>query len=127
MGAGIVAMGGAVGTAGRALLDEAIPDLLAVPFGILVINLTGAFLLGLLLSVLRRFGPDTGRLQTVRLLCGTGVLGGYTTYSALAADSVLLIDGGDLARGLGYALITVLAGALLSWAGLAAGRGRRAS
>ncbi len=120
--AGIVALGGAAGTAARALLGDAISDVAAVPFGILVINLTGAFLLGLLLAVLRRLGPDVGRRQTVRLLCGTGVLGGYTTYSALATDTVLLLDGGDLARGLGYAVITVLTGALLSWAGLAGGR-----
>jgi CrcB protein len=120
--AGVVALGGAVGTAARGLLGAVVPDVAGVPFGILVINLAGAFVLGLLLAVLGRLGPDVGRRQTIRLLCGTGVLGGFTTYSALATDTVLLIDGGDLLRGLGYAVITVLAGALLSWAGLLGGR-----
>jgi CrcB protein len=120
--AGLVALGGAVGTAARALLGAAIPDAAGVPFGILVINLAGAFVLGLLLAVLQRLGPDVGRRQVVRLLGGTGVLGGFTTYSALATDTVLLIDGGDLPRGLGYAVITVVAGALLSWAGIVCGR-----
>ncbi len=120
--AGVVAVGGAVGTAARAMLGVVIPDVAGVPFGVFVINLAGAFLLGLLLAVLGRLGPDAGRRRTIRLLCGTGVLGGFTTYSALATDTVLLIDGGDLLRGLGYAVITVLAGAVLSWAGLVTGR-----
>lgn len=120
--AAVVAFGGAVGTAARAVLGAAIPDVAGVPFGILMINLAGAFLLGLLLTVLGRLGPDTGPRRTVRLLAGTGVLGGFTTYSALATDTVLLIDGGEVLRGIGYAMITVLLGAVLSWAGILSGR-----
>lgn len=120
--AAVVAVGGAVGTAARAVLGAAIPDVAGVPFGILMINLAGAFLLGLLLALLGRLGPDVRPRRTVRLLVGTGVLGGFTTYSALATDTVLLIEGGDVLRGVGYAMITVLLGALLSWAGILGGR-----
>lgn len=118
---GLVALGGSVGTAARALIAAAVPQPAGIPAGILMINVAGAFLLGLLLGVLHRLGPDVGRRRAVRLLCGTGVLGGFTTYSALATDSGLLIMNGGLTAGLGYAVITVLAGALFSWAGLALG------
>lgn len=120
--AGLVAVGGAAGTTIRALLSEQIPALAGVPFDVLLINLSGAYLLGLLLAVLNRLGPDVGRRQTVRLLCGTGLLGGFTTYSALATDTALLAGSGDPMRGVGYALITVLGGALLSLAGILTGR-----
>ncbi|GAB3749723.1 fluoride efflux transporter FluC [Microlunatus parietis] len=117
----LVALGGTLGTAARALIAEAVPQSAGIPLGILAINLGGAYLLGLLLAVLHRLGPDVGRRRAVRLLCGTGVLGGFTTYSALATDSGLLLLSGDLLPALGYALVTVLAGALCSWAGLATG------
>jgi len=119
--AGLVAAGGAVGTAARAVLDHAIPRAGGIPLGILVINLAGAFLLAMLLTVLARTGPDTGRRQTVRLFCGTGLLGGFTTYSALAADTASLFDSGAPLLGLGYALVTVLGGALLSGLGILIG------
>lgn len=117
----LVALGGTIGTAARALIAAAVPQPAGLPLGILVINLAGAYLLGVLLAVLHRRGPDVGRRRAVRLLCGTGVLGGFTTYSALTTDSGLLIMNGELLSGLGYAVITVLAGGLCSWAGLASG------
>lgn len=117
----LVAFGGMIGTAARALIAAAVPQPAGLPLGILAINLAGAYLLGLLLAVLHRRGPDVGRRRAVRLLCGTGVLGGFTTYSALATDSGVMIMNGDLLPALGYAVITVLAGGLCSWAGLASG------
>lgn len=122
-----VAVGGTIGTAARYLLDAAIPDLDlpdigAIPAGILVINLTGAFLLGLLLEVLAAHGPDTGARRNVRLLCGTGILGGFTTYSALATDTALLLHDGHAAAALLYGLGTIIVGAACSVAGMALGR-----
>lgn len=117
----LVALGGTLGTAARALIAAVVPHAAGIPVGILAINLAGAYLLGLLLGVLHRLGPDVGRRRAVRLLCGTGVLGGFTTYSALATDGGLLIMSGDVLPALGYPVITVLAGALCSWAGLASG------
>ncbi|MFE1538284.1 CrcB family protein, partial [Corynebacterium bovis] len=51
---------------------------------LLAVNVVGALLLGLLTTVLARSGPDTGLRRTLRLGLGTGVLGGFTSYSALA-------------------------------------------
>ena len=118
----LVAAGGAVGTALRVLLGAAVPEVDAVPVGILLINLVGAFALGLLVEVLARRGPDAGRRRGVRLLLGTGVLGGFTTYSALAVGTTLLVEGGRPLAGIAYGLGTVLLGALCTMLGILAGR-----
>jgi protein CrcB len=122
---GVVAVGGAIGTAAREGLSTAFPAQHGVSWSIFLINITGAFLLGLLLEHLAHRGPDEGRRRTLRLLLGTGVLGGFTTYSTLATSTaVLFLDGRGLA-GTGYALLTVLAGAIATGIGLAiAGRVR---
>lgn len=123
--AALVAAGGTIGTAARAVVSRAIPHLGGVPVGILAINLAGAYLLGLLLEVLSRLGPDTGRRRHLRLLLGTGVLGGFTTYSALAVDTAGLLDSSRILAGAGYALLTVAVGGLASWAGIVTGRAVR--
>ncbi|MFT4233768.1 MAG: CrcB family protein [Microbacterium sp.] len=119
--AALVFVGGALGVAAREGLILAIPDLGAVPLAILVINLTGALLLGLLLEGLSRRGPDRGRRRAARLLVGTGFMGGFTTYSAPAADSAALIGAGSVGVGIAYALVTVIVGACATWAGILLG------
>jgi CrcB protein len=123
--AALVAAGGTVGTAARALVSRAIPHLGGLPVGILAVNLVGAYLLGLLLEALSRLGPDIGRRRRLRLLLGTGVLGGFTTYSALAVDTAGLLDTSRILAGAGYGLISVVVGGLASWAGIVTGRAVR--
>ena len=123
--AALVATGGTVGTAARVVVSRAVPHLGGLPVGILAINIAGAYLLGLLLEVLSRLGPDTGRRRHLRLLLGTGVLGGFTTYSALAVDTASLLDTSRILAAAGYALATVAVGGLASWAGIATGRAVR--
>lgn len=125
---GLVAAGGAVGTLGRHVLDALVGDVAGLPLGILVVNLTGAFLLGVLIEALALRGPDRGRRRDLRLLLGTGVLGGYTTYSLLAADVAGLVLDQRVLAALGYGGVTVVVGGLASWAGVLAARvhgGRR--
>ena len=118
----MVAVGGAIGTGAREAISLAIPPVGGVPVAILGINVVGAFLLGLLLESLLRRGPDDGRRRDLRLFLGTGVLGGFTTYSALAADSsVLLIEGSALV-GVLYAVGSVVLGVLASWSGIVLAR-----
>ena len=114
----LVALGGTVGTAAREALSLAVPDLGRVPVAILLINLTGAFALGVLMEALARRGEDRGVRRRIRLLLGTGFLGGYTTYSALAEGAARLLGDGAIVQGLGYALATVLIGGLASWLGI---------
>lgn len=114
-----VAAGGALGTAAREALTLLAPPTVGVPWITVVINVAGAFALGVLLEALALRGPDEGKHRSWRLFAGTGVLGGFTTYSALSIDTVLLL-GTSPAWGVLYAAGTVLLGFAAGAAGIAA-------
>ncbi|MGA8988492.1 FluC/FEX family fluoride channel [Aeromicrobium sp.] len=117
----LVAAGGAAGTLCRygtlAVLDT---DQL-FPLATFVVNVAGSFVLGALLATLlvRDHSVPANRL---RLLLGTGFLGGFTTYSALAVETDALLRSDHGALGLAYALSTVAAGLLAALAGVATAR-----
>lgn len=115
---GAVAGGGALGAVSRYLLTLGLGPLIGAPVATLIINVVGCGLLGVLLTVLARIGAGGRSLPTVRLLLGTGLLGGFTTYSALATDTGLLLDSGRFLAALGYGLGSVLLGLLAAWAGM---------
>jgi len=125
----LVAVGGSVGTLCRHLLDRLTHTFLSdLPVGTFLANISGAFLLGLLVESLSRRGADHGRRRDLRLLLGTGLLGGYTTYSALANDTAdMLLSGQGVAEAVVHASVTVVSGVLSCWAGvlLARTRGER--
>ncbi|WP_460775524.1 fluoride efflux transporter FluC [Microbacterium sp. GXF7504] len=83
---GLVAAGGAIGTALRAAVTlietPAIPGLVVA-----IVNLIGAFGLGVVTGAVVRRG-DGPRTRAMRQFLGTGLLGGFTTYSAFALDAV---------------------------------------
>lgn len=124
---GLVFAGGTLGTAARAALANAFPPVNGVPYAVLAINLSGALLLGALIEQLAMRGPDDGRRRVLRLLLGTGFLGGFTTYSSLATDSAVLLRDGAAASGIGYALATVVVGAIATVAGMALARRTRST
>lgn len=115
-----VAAGGAVGASARyglALLWPTPPD--AFPWTTLLINVTGCAAMGVLMVLV------TGEWPVHRLLrpfAGTGVLGGYTTFSLYAADGYRLISGHQVLTGLAYLLLTVVAALAAVWASAAATR-----
>ena len=119
----VVAAGGSLGTAGRYATALALPPVGALPVATIAVNLVGAFLLGVLLESLARRGPDEGRRRTLRLLLGTGVLGGFTTYSTFSLDTVSLLESGRTAEAAVVAAITLVLGTFAAVLGLAlAGR-----
>jgi CrcB protein len=123
---GLVATGGAVGTMLRYLTTLAIPSS-AFPLATFAINIAGAFVLGLLFELLGRLDerrPDVA--LRLRLGLGTGVLGGFTTYSSLATDTAFSVATGSTAVAALYAAGTLLLGLLAAAAGMAAGRRRGA-
>lgn len=130
----LLALGGAVGTAVRAALESAFPAPSGTwPWTTFGINLLGALVLGALLEALALTGPDTGWRRVLRLGGGTGVIGGFTTYSTFGVESDLLLAGDHLGVGVGYGVGSIVLGALAALAGMAlAGRvartvsGRRA-
>ncbi|WP_053385815.1 fluoride efflux transporter FluC [Leucobacter japonicus] len=121
---GVVAVGGAIGTLARYGITSAIggPESTnGFPLATLLINLLGAFLLGMVVAIVTSRG-SAGRWRTLRLLLGTGVLGGFTTYSLLATDlaqAALASQWGVVA---GYAAATLIGGVIASGLGLGAGR-----
>lgn len=116
---GLALLGGTAGTAAREALGLLLPPGSGIPFSILTVNVIGAFFLGLLLDALARRGPDEGRRRRMRILVGTGFMGGFTTYSALATDTAVLIGDEAPSIGLVYAIVTVVIGGLATWAGIA--------
>ena len=121
----LVVTGGTVGTAAREALILGIPTVARLPLAILTANVMGAFALGLLLESLTLRGDDSGARRHVRLVFGTGVLGGFTTYSALSLDVATLHGlSGSAAVGVGlaYGLGSVVLGVASAWWGVAAAR-----
>jgi len=113
---GAIAGGGALGATARygvAELIRAAPD--RFPWATFMVNLSGSFVLGLLLAlVLERFPPS----RFLRPFAATGFLGAYTTYSTFAVETVVLAKDGHLALALAYAGASVVGGFLAAWAGL---------
>ena len=106
-----ICLGGAVGTGARYLVSGWAVALLGptLPFGTLVINVTGSFLLGALMHV----GLTTRLLSpTLRVALATGVLGGFTTYSTFNYETLQYLRGG--AWGIGIANILLTVGACLA-------------
>jgi fluoride exporter len=119
----LAALGGAVGALARWGVAEAVGPAGGWPWATLLVNLTGCFLLGVLLGVVGRRSPEP---SWVRPFLGVGVLGGYTTYSAFAVEVAELVDDGAPALAAGYVLASVLGGVLAVAGGaLCAGRTAR--
>ena len=115
-----VMVGGAVGSGARYLTGRAMLSLLGpdYPFGTLAVNLIGGLLMGVLVGVLARNTAS----ETWRLLLGVGVLGGFTTLSALSLDVVTMIERGAIGVAFGYVLVSVIGSVAALFAGLSAVR-----
>ncbi|OYN92764.1 hypothetical protein CGZ91_01070 [Parenemella sanctibonifatiensis] len=118
---GLVAAGGSVGTLARYGLGHLVPAIGWLPLGVLLANVTGAFLLAWLVQHLAGHGPEDSRRRGVRLLLGVGLLGGYTTYSLLATDVAELVLDQQIGAALAYGLGTVVVGGAATWLGILVG------
>ena len=109
----LIVVGGTAGTAARHAVQTAFPagpD--GFPWATLAVNVSGAFLLGALLEVVVLVRDDRGRRRALRLTLGTGLLGGYTTYSTFVLESLTLGSGGHPLAALAYDAASLLGGFL---------------
>lgn len=112
-----LAVGGAAGTLARHVLGGWVHAVAGayLPWGTLVINLLGSFLLGFIVRATQvaSVSPDLRTLLTV------GFCGAFTTFSTFSYETVMLLQEGALARAALYALGSLLLGLVALWAGLA--------
>ncbi|MBB3934797.1 fluoride efflux transporter CrcB [Aureimonas phyllosphaerae] len=114
----LVALGGALGSVARYGVSVAAGRWLGVafPYGTLFVNVTGSFVMGVLVAWLSRHLEMPPEL---RVFLAVGVLGGYTTFSSFSLDAVSLWEGGSQAAALLYVGLSMVGGLLALAAGLA--------
>ncbi|MEN9754109.1 MAG: hypothetical protein RLZ07_491 [Pseudomonadota bacterium] len=114
----IVFFGGGLGAALRYVVNQAMGRLVSIefPFGIMAINISGSLLMGIAAGYFA-FKAGEDWTQNARLFVTTGILGGYTTFSAFSLDAMLLYERGEAMT----ALVYVVGSVVLSILGLAAG------
>lgn len=117
-----IALGGALGAVGRYALSSQITYWIGpgFPWGILLVNVIGCFVMG----VLAELGALTLNLSPeMRAFLTTGVLGGFTTFSAFALDSAVMIERGDWTATTVYVAASVIGSIGALFLGLAVARG----
>ncbi|MCX4846906.1 fluoride efflux transporter CrcB [Streptomyces sp. NBC_00893] len=116
----VVALGGAIGASARygaALLWPTAPG--GFPWTTLVVNAVGCTVIGVFMVVISEAWTAH---RLVRPFFGTGVLGGFTTFSTYAVDIQRLLDGGRVRAGLGYLGLTLFAALAAVWSAVWATR-----
>lgn len=116
----LVALGGAIGASARFLVSKGALALLpaSFPWGTWIINVSGCLLMG----VVAGLAAGGAASPSVRLFLATGVLGGYTTFSAFGLEAQTLLTEGRLGAFAGYALGQLLLGIAAVALGLAVAR-----
>ncbi len=114
----VVAVGGAIGTVGRYFLSGVVANAFGqtFPWGTLIINVTGSFVIGFFAGL---SGPD-GRLMvsgTTRQFVMTGLCGGYTTFSSFSLQTLNLMNDGEWLYASGNVLGSVFLCLLFVWLG----------
>ena len=115
----LVALGGAIGAVARWKLSAVIVHHAAgwrFPIGTFVVNVAGCLIAGVLAGLVTRrdlFSPET------RLFLFTGLLGGFTTFSAFGVETVSLLKRGDHAIAVAYILLSVAGGIAGLWLAMA--------
>jgi fluoride exporter len=117
----MVCVGGGLGSVLRFWLGSYIGSKMGTrfPYGTLVINITGSFLIGLTLALLTaktRWSPNW------RYLIPIGFIGGYTTFSSFEYETLRTIQDGQIGMGLLYIAASVIFGFAAVWGGVVAGR-----
>ena len=112
-----VGLGGAIGAVCRYLLSSSIGQIMGTqfPWGILLVNIIG----GLAMGTIAEMGAQSVQIsQEMKTFLTTGILGGFTTFSAFSLDTALLIERGDMMGAALYAMASVVGSIAALFAGL---------
>ncbi|MCC6315482.1 MAG: fluoride efflux transporter CrcB [Thermomicrobiales bacterium] len=112
-----IGLGAAFGANARYLVSGWAADRFGIrfPVGTLIVNISGSFAIGFVVTLLaRRFGGG----GDAQLLLATGFLGGYTTFSTFAYETVALLRGSEVGPGLANALGSIVGGIVGAFAGV---------
>ena len=116
----LVALGGGIGSAARYLVSGWFASRFgpAFPYGTFVVNITGSFIIGLLLA----FAQERGSLSAYwRLFFAVGFVGGYTTFSTFEYESIRLLQDREMLLGAVYLIGSVVTGGVAVFMGIALG------
>ena len=114
----VVAVGAAIGGVARFVIGQLFVMRFGpgFPWGTMFINVTGSFLIGVVFQLAE--SRAMGVTPLVRLFAATGILGGYTTFSAFSLEAFMLFDEGGGGAGLFYIIGSVAFGVVAAYAGL---------
>ena len=111
----LVFIGGGVGAMARYFVTVNLAGKLGnFPIGTMAVNIFGSFLMGLVVGII----AGRSSLENVRLLLAVGFLGGFTTFSSFSAETLTLIQGGQIFSAMTNILVSVVAGLAACFAGL---------
>lgn len=124
MQAFLVFLGGGLGAVGRWAFGLAAARWLgtAWPWGTLGVNILGSFAMGFVMAWLLRGGAISPGAENWRLFLATGILGGFTTFSAFSLESARMIETGQWGQAGLYGLTSVVVSIVALFAGMALGR-----
>lgn len=113
----LVALAGAVGAPLRYVVDTLVSDRVdgAFPFGTLVVNVSGSFVLGGLSGLAIYHGLP----GTPKVIVGAGLVGAYTTFSTFGFETVALLEAGAVALAARNVVLSAVVGGAAAAAGLA--------
>ena len=114
----LVGIGGMIGSIGRYVLTGLIGSNYSgskFPVGTFLVNILGCLLIGIVAAVLERTSAFNAE---IRLFAITGVLGGFTTFSAFSVETFYLLKSGEIVTTASYAVLSVLLGLAMLFVGI---------
>jgi fluoride exporter len=114
----LVALGGAIGAVARYGVTTAAIRIFgsSFPYGTMIVNVAGSFAIGLVIAFLLRKYPEH---EAARLFLATGILGGFTTFSAFSMDVMNLLQRGEPGSAFAYIVGSVVLSIAAVFAGFA--------